>query len=182
MTTNTYPVRGMHCASCASLIEKTLKKVDGVHAVEVNVGTEAAKISYDESKTNPQSLSDKLSPLGYTLALAPSASALMTAREMGMSEDDHRAHLGLNQSKAEKLMELAAMKTKIIAIMPMTAFAVVVMAWNILAEFGQVAAVPAAWNDSFNLVLALMATYALFVVGKPYLIGFYRFLRHGAAN
>ena len=27
-----------------------------------------------------------------------------------------------------------------------------------------------------------MATYVLFVVGKPYLLGLYRFFRHGAAN
>ncbi|MDD2657506.1 MAG: heavy metal translocating P-type ATPase [Candidatus Pacebacteria bacterium] len=194
MTTSTYPVRGMHCASCASIIEKTLGKVDGVHSVEVNPGTEAAKISYDETKTTPHHLSEKLEPLGYSLALQ------QTASEMGMSESEyhtgtsifvtpsanknwsHSAHLGLNQSKSEKLAELASMKTKIVTITPMAAFAIAVMAWNILAEFGSVALVPQAWNDSFNLVLALMATYALFVVGKPYLVGFYRFLRHGAAN
>jgi len=183
MATSTYPVRGMHCASCASIIEKTLKKVEGVHAVEVNPGTESAKISYDPAKTNPRALSEKIEPLGYSLALpAADTSDVPTAQEMGMSEDEHRVHLGLNQSKAEKLAELAAMKTKIVTIMPMAVFAAVVMAWNILAEFDRAAPVPQAWNDSFNMLLALMATYALFVVGKPYLIGFYRFMRHGVAN
>ncbi|MCX6787483.1 MAG: copper-translocating P-type ATPase, partial [Candidatus Kaiserbacteria bacterium] len=38
------------------------------------------------------------------------------------------------------------------------------------------------FNESFNILLALMAIYALFVVGKPYLFGFYRFLRYGKAN
>ncbi len=169
----------MHCASCASIIEKSLGKVDGVHAVSVNVGTEMAKVSYDETKVNPEQLSKHIEPLGYTLVIptdAPSAAA------MGMSADEHTAHLGLNQSKSEKLAELAAMKTKIITIMPMAAFAVGIMVWNILAEFNQVAAVPSLWNDSFNTLLALMATYALFVVGKPYLLGLYRFLRYGAAN
>ncbi|MFI5260524.1 MAG: heavy metal translocating P-type ATPase [Candidatus Paceibacteria bacterium] len=178
MATETYPVRGMHCASCASIIEKSLRKTDGVHAAEVNIGTETAKISYDETKTNPAHLSQTLEPYGYSLMLPATASAA----DMGMSESEHAAHLGLNQSKSEKLAELASMQTKIFTIMPMALFAIVVMAWNILVEFRSVPALSAAWNDSLNYLLALMATYALFVVGKPYLLGFYRFLRYGKAN
>ncbi|MBU6388740.1 heavy metal translocating P-type ATPase [Patescibacteria group bacterium] len=170
-----YQVRGMHCASCASIIEKSVRKIDGVHSVEVNPGTETAKISYDETKTSVEHLSKTIGPLGYSLVMP-------TAAQMGMSEDEHKAHLGLNQSKAEKVAELASMKTTIVTVMPMAAVAIIIMAWNILAEFGWVPAVPQRWNDSFNILLALMATYALFVVGKPYLIGFYRFLRYGTAN
>lgn len=153
--------------------------------MEVNVGTEKAKISYDDAKTNVQALSKVIEPLGYTLVIsdAPTAaSSVQTATEMGMSEDEHKAHLGLNQSKAEKLAELASMKTKIITIMPMAVIAIVIMAWGILAEFGSVPAASASLNTSFNYLLAVMATYALFVVGQPYLLGFYRFLRYGKAN
>lgn len=179
MTTDTYRIRGMHCASCASIIEKSLGKVPGVDAVQVNFGTETAKVSYDESTAQPEQLSKHIEPLGYTLVMP---SGTPTAADMDMSEDEHAAHLGLSQSKSEKLAELAAMKINIIAIMPMAAFAAVVMAWSILAEFGRAPALPEAWNGSMNMILAFMATYALFVVGKPYLRGFYRFLRYGAAN
>src|SRR3989344_6220074 len=95
----TYRIRGMHCASCASIIEKTLGKVVGVDFVEVNIGTEKAKISFDETKTNAQTLSKVIEPLGYTLVVP---TATPSASEMGMSESEHAAHLGLNQSKAEK--------------------------------------------------------------------------------
>jgi Cu2+-exporting ATPase/Cu+-exporting ATPase len=37
-------------------------------------------------------------------------------------------------------------------------------------------------KEFFHHLLPLMATYILFVVGKPYLLGFYRFLRYGKAN
>ena len=37
----------MHCASCAGMIEKTLKKTAGVESAEVNYGTETAKVTYD---------------------------------------------------------------------------------------------------------------------------------------
>src|SRR3989344_3735564 len=41
---------------------------------------------------------------------------------------------------------------------------------------------PFVWKEFFHHLLPLMATYVLFVVGKPYLLGFYRFLRYGKAN
>ncbi|MBI3305559.1 cadmium-translocating P-type ATPase [Candidatus Nomurabacteria bacterium] len=37
-------------------------------------------------------------------------------------------------------------------------------------------------EEFFHHLLPLMATYVLFIVGKPYLLGFYRFLRYGKAN
>jgi P-type Cu+ transporter len=46
METKTYNIKGMHCASCAAIIEKTLKKVAGVHQVQANFGTETAKVSF----------------------------------------------------------------------------------------------------------------------------------------
>ncbi len=165
----------MHCASCAGIIEKTFKKVDGVHSAEVNYGTEAAKISYDEAKTNPQHLSGKIEPLGYSLVV-PSAAA------MHMSESEHSAHLGLTQSKAEKLAEIADMKWKVISAIPLAVFSAFVMGWEISAQFGVVPEMSFVWKEFFHHLLPLMATYMLFVVGKPYLLGFYRFLRYGKAN
>lgn len=173
--TETYKIRGMHCASCAGIIEKTLKKTDGVSSVEANYGTEAAKITFDESKTNPHHLSEKIKKLGYSLIVP-------TADEMGMSANEHAAHLGLNQSKKEKLAELSDMKNKVISVIPLTIFSIFVMGWDILAQFNIVSAAPYFWSEFFHHLLPLMATYTLFVVGKPYLLGFYRFLRYGKAN
>ena len=67
MKSGNYGIKGMHCASCASIIEKTLKKVEGVNSAVVNYGTEAVKLSYDESKTNLEHLSTKIEPLGYSI-------------------------------------------------------------------------------------------------------------------
>ena len=173
--TETYKIRGMHCASCAGIIEKTLKKTDGVSSVEANYGTEAAKITFDESKTNPHHLSEKIEKLGYSLIVP-------TADEMGMSANEHAAHLGLNQSKKEKLAELSDMRKKLISVIPLTIFSIFVMGWDILAQFNIVSVAPYFWSEFFHHLLPLMATYTLFVVGKPYLLGFYRFLRYGKAN
>ena len=158
----TYKIKGMHCASCAGIIEKTFKKIDGVISAETNYGTESVRVSFDETKTDAAALSKKIEPLGYSLFL-PTA-------------------LGFDQSKREKFAELSDMKTKVLVSIPLTIFSIFVMGWEILAQLNLVGSVPYIWAEFFHHLLPLMATYMLFVVGKPYLTGFYRFLRHGAAN
>ncbi|OHA58940.1 MAG: copper-translocating P-type ATPase [Candidatus Vogelbacteria bacterium RIFOXYD1_FULL_44_32] len=175
MTTNTYKIKGMHCASCAASIEKTFKKEAGVHSAEVNYGTETAKLDFDETKIQPADLSKKIEPLGYSLVLE-------TAEEMNMSADEHAEHTGLNQSKKDKLAELQDMKMKLWSIIPLAIMSVVVMTWDILVQYGQVAAMTPVVEEFIHHLMPLFATYALFVVGKPYLLGVYRFLRFGRAN
>ncbi len=177
MHTETYRVKGMHCASCSSTIEKTFKKVEGVQSAEVNYGTEKAKVSFDPTRTSAQELSKKIEPFGYTLDLND-----QSAQEMGMSADEHAAHLGLNQSKAEKLAEVADMRTKVLSSIPLAVFAAFVMGWDIFAQYGVVPDMRPVIKEFFHHLLPLLATYTLFVVGKPYLLGFYRFLRYGKAN
>jgi len=171
----TFKIKGMHCASCAGIIEKTFKKLSGVNSAEVNYGTETAKVSFDAEKITPHHMSEKIEPLGYSLVIP-------TAEEMGMSADEHASHLGLNQSKKEKLAELGDMKNKIMISIPLTVFSIFVMGWDILAEFKYIAEPNDVLKEFFHHLLPLMATYMLFVVGKPYLLGFYRFLRYGKAN
>ena len=173
----------MHCASCAGIIEKTFKKTEGVKSAEVNYGTETAKIAFDEVRIDPEGLSKKIEPLGYSLLLpVADMSTSRSASEMGMSAEEHAGHLGLNQSKKEKLDELKDMRSKIISVIPITVISIFLMVWEILAQWHIVSEVPYFWNEFFHHLLPLMATYTLFVVGKPYLLGFYRFLRYGKAN
>jgi len=172
----TYKVKGMHCASCAGIIEKTFRKTDGVQSVQVNYGTETAKVSFDPEKTSPEQLSEKIAKLGYALDIP------QTAEEMGMSEGEHAEHLGLNQSKKEKLAEVADMRSKVISVIPLALVSIFVMGWDILAQYGGVPAMSYTISEFFHHLLPIFATYALFVVGKPYLLGFYRLLRYGKAN
>ncbi len=170
-----YRIRGMHCASCAGIIEKTFRKVEGVHGAEANFGTESVSVSFDERKTNPAALSESIEHLGYSLVLP-------TAEEMGMSADEHAAHLGISQSKAEKLAELAGMRARVISVLPLAAFSAFVMGWDIFAQLGWVPEMSSTAYEFFHHLLPIFATYALFVVGQPYLLGLYRFLRYGKAN
>lgn len=56
---------GMHCASCASIIERALKKVPGVKAANVNYAAEKASVVFDESQSPLQKLIDTVKKAGY---------------------------------------------------------------------------------------------------------------------
>ena len=193
MKNETYKVKGMHCASCASIIERTVKKLEGVESISVNNGTENAKVSFDQSKTDPDIFNQKLEPLGYSLIASETHDMHdMSAKEMGMparrslgeggSEDEHKQHLGLSQSKKEKLAEIKEMRTKVMSAIPLSVISAIILGWEILIKYKTVPEMNPVLMEFFHHLLPLMATYVLFVVGKPYLLGFYRFLRYGKAN
>ena len=167
ISSQTYKVKGMHCASCSSIIERTIKKIEGVESIAVNNGTENAKISFDIEKAKPEDFNKKLEPLGYSLVL---------------SEDKHAEHLGLNQSKEDKIIELKDMRAKLYSAIPLAIISVFVMAWEILGAYALVPEMSLVTEEFFHHLLPLFATYVLFIIGKPYLLGFYRFLRYGKAN
>lgn len=55
----------MHCASCANLIERSLKKVDGVSRANVNLATEKSLIQFDDALTNQEVLIETVTRTGY---------------------------------------------------------------------------------------------------------------------
>lgn len=180
MNTQTYRIKGMHCASCASVIERTIKKIDGVEDIAVNNGTENAKISFDAAKTTPEYFNEALKPLGYSLAIPESHTR--GAADMGMTEDEHTAHLGLSQSKAEKLEEIEAMKKGVYGAVPLAIIGVFIMAWEILASYAIIPAMSPVVYGFFHHLLPIFSTYIFVTIGKPYLLGVYRFFRYGKAN
>ncbi len=175
-----YRVKGMHCASCASIIERTLKKVDGVENISVNSGTENAKISFDQAKANILDFNKKLEPLGYTLV--DSSINMPSAGEMGMSEDEHKSHLGLSQSKSEKLEEISTMKKSLFGAIPVALISIFIMGWDIFSKYKLVAEMSPTVSTFFHHLLPILATYIFVSIGKPYLLGVYRFFRYGKAN
>jgi len=172
MQTQTYNVKGMHCASCSSVIEKTLKKIDGVHFVEVNYGTEKAKISFDSSKISFQDISKYIGPLGYSFE------CIEALDDAGVSENKYNASSGRNQVKKEKLDEVANMRTKLFSAIPIALISIIFMMWKIAPQFTSVPMMSPVVSNFMQHLLPIFATYILFVVGKPYLLGFYRFLRN----
>ena len=61
----TFSIKGMHCASCVLILERTLKKVDGVSEANVNLATNKATVRFDPAKVTDEHLSSAVSNVGY---------------------------------------------------------------------------------------------------------------------
>src|SRR3989338_7270772 len=61
----TLKIQGMDCASCAAVIEHSLKKTKGVVSASVNFATEKAYLEFDSEKTNTDGLKKIVKDLGY---------------------------------------------------------------------------------------------------------------------
>ncbi|MCX6822541.1 MAG: heavy metal translocating P-type ATPase [candidate division SR1 bacterium] len=63
-------VDGMHCSSCALLIENTLKDKTGIQSANVNFSAEKASILFDESKIKLEEIQQAIKHLGYKTNIA----------------------------------------------------------------------------------------------------------------
>lgn len=64
------PIIGMTCANCAAAVERNLKKVDGVAAVQVNLATEKARLEYAPGHGSEENLIARLQRAGYDTPVA----------------------------------------------------------------------------------------------------------------
>jgi Cu+-exporting ATPase len=60
-----FKIKGMHCASCVAVIEKSLKKNKGVIDVNVNLATESAKVVYNPDVLQEKKLIKSIEERGY---------------------------------------------------------------------------------------------------------------------
>jgi len=68
----TLPIEGMHCASCVSAVERSLKELAGVEEAVVNLATESALVKFDPSKADMERFRKAVEDAGYSIP-APSA-------------------------------------------------------------------------------------------------------------
>lgn len=187
--TESLPVVGMHCASCASTIKRKLEKLDGVESCEVNYGTEKARITFDPSKVSVHEMNHQINKLGYSLSEPAPTSQHNLAN---MDHTQHSLHEGHDMMtpitsdqrvKERKLAELAQLKQYVQIVLPFVAISFIVMGWEIGAEpLGLWPKMPEIVMGFFHHLLPIFATYTLFVIGSQYLKGMIRFFRYGVAN
>ena len=66
MSEITLKIDGMSCGHCVMSVKKAIEGIDGVSASEVAVGN--AKVVYDESKTDTDTITDAVRNAGYRIA------------------------------------------------------------------------------------------------------------------
>jgi len=65
-TTARLDVTGMHCSSCASLIEETLSERPGVRSASVDLDSARATVDYDPARVGLDDLRAAIEEAGYS--------------------------------------------------------------------------------------------------------------------
>ena len=69
-------VKGMHCASCSSRIERVLGGKEGVHGVNVNLAGETMNVTYDPGRVSADDIASTVDSLGFTAVMPQNESAI----------------------------------------------------------------------------------------------------------
>ncbi|MDP2909732.1 MAG: cation transporter, partial [bacterium] len=84
-------IQGMDCASCAAVIENTLKKEKGINSVNVNFAVEKAYLEFDSAEISIARIKKIIESLGYRGA------------EETLEEEMHDHH---KEAKAQEIQKL----------------------------------------------------------------------------
>jgi len=87
MKKTSFPIQGMHCASCAVRLEKALKESAGVSEAVVNFALNKAEVAFDETKNNEHGLHKTVEAEGYKVPV-------MNHDKHGNQNHDHMSHGG----------------------------------------------------------------------------------------
>jgi Cu+-exporting ATPase len=150
------PVSGMTCANCAGTIEHNLKKMPGVVAAHVNLGTERATIEFVPTLVEYADLKREIEDLGYGVIEAEPATASRDAEaEARSAEIARQRRLLWTGVVLTAPLFLLAMGT-MVGLLPM-------QPWQPWAMFA-------------------LATPVQWYVGWQYYTGGYKALKNGSAN
>jgi Cu+-exporting ATPase len=172
------PLLGMHCAACATRIEKALNRAEGVETCSVNFATTRATVHYDPQTTNPVALRDVVKKAGYD-AIVPqeSISASAHAHDGAAHSADGASSVAEAEQEA-RAQEYRNQKTKFFIALaltiPVTVTAMgahLVPAWHNFLN--------AAWRPWFELALT---TPVLFWAGREFFSGAWIAAKHRAAD
>jgi P-type Cu+ transporter len=158
------PVEGMTCASCVMRVEKTLKKLEGVQDVNVNLATEKVTFTFDKSHVDLDRISDAVEDAGYKIIL-PSKSAANEISESGYENDSSKKYKELKNHFIFSLV--LAVPVMIINMVSMTSW---FMKWSPLSM------------DSVNRALFLLTTLIIFIPGQRFFISAWKLLKHFSAD
>ena len=64
------PITGMTCSACEKNVDRALSRADGVSEATINLATENALVTFDDSVTTPQALVERVRKFGYGVATA----------------------------------------------------------------------------------------------------------------
>lgn len=96
----TIDIIGMHCASCAVRIERSLKKKSGIKKVSVNFALGKVYLEFDETKVTVADIKENIEKLGYR------------AKELTTTQNSYSQHHGHGHDTKFEQEDLVAIKRR----------------------------------------------------------------------
>lgn len=154
---NNLRIGGMHCAACATRIERAVAKVDGVTTITVHLPTEKARVTFQENKTTLAEIIDTIHSVGFTASLLQDRS-----------------------KEADKLkeQEIHSLQWNVFFAVLLT----IPLAWAMFDHFQWATFMyipPLFTNSFFQLTLTIPMQ---FVIGFPFYERAWKAVKHGSAN
>lgn len=186
----TYPIVGMHCASCKLLIEKMVAKVPGVIKVSVNYGTEKIVVEYDDQKVNLETLKKAVASAGsYQLIDTKEGTVLASPKVV---EEETK----MDKVAEVKKQEYVLLQKKVQWVGITAVFFFVMMGWMLLGHFWMDILSPKEFFGSITfgykkeevtlslwfLLQFLISTPVLFIGGQQFFTSAWSALKQKAAN
>ena len=161
MTKLVLKVKGMHCASCAILIDKLLAKQPGVLAVSTSYGAQKVALEFDESKISLVQIDGFVNKLGYDV--------IRPEEETSSVEEEEKA----------EAKEMLLAKRRVIA-----AFAIAspIIAYYMGVHMFNLPHVHQIWGIDLNYIYWILSTPIQFVIAWPFYRNAWAAVRIGAAN
>ena len=160
-----YKVKGMHCASCAVLITKTLQRTKGVASANANYGSERLLLEYDPAQVKIEDVHKLVEKLGYSLIL-PKA---------GVSEEE--------SAEKVRLEEIHSLKKRVITAFVLAAPIIIYYMSVHMFNLKHVHAVMVGGVFvDLNWIYLILTTPIQFVIGWPFYRNSWTALRAGSAS
>jgi Cu+-exporting ATPase len=159
------PVEGMTCASCVSLVEKSISKVKGVTDVVVNLATEKATFNIDKSVVQIDTVKKAVEYAGYNIEIPP----LNRVDKITDEQDD----LSKSTEYEKKLK-----KDFLIALI----FTVPVFVLSMSQMWGELRSIIPFSNYQINYILLILTTPVVFISGRRFYKIFWHNLKHFTAD
>ncbi|MEI6529149.1 MAG: heavy metal translocating P-type ATPase [Candidatus Falkowbacteria bacterium] len=164
----TVGITGMHCASCAKIIEKELIKDPNIKSVNINPVSEQAEIIAVNS-LNQKEINNTLNKLGYSI-------------KFPNSSDTPNEESELNSLMQDKLLELKSQKQKLQVAIPLMSIILFIVFWSLAAKYLKFQPAELVPGTILLPIVFSVATLIIFWVGRHFLTAALRFFRYGKAN
>ncbi len=151
-------VKGMHCASCANIIDRSVKKLNGIKQSNVSFASEKASVMFDENVTSVNDVLSAIKKAGYGATLLTTSNS--------------------EEEKKNKEKEIKSMFNKFL-------FAFILslpMLYFMFLDFFKF--LPGANNlpPYFGIISLILATPIQFIIGRGFYKGFISGLRMKTFN